>query len=159
MASSDKIQDFEGFKRALPEKHPGLTVRPIGESEVTISQTNELGKEVIFFAHFQDAKEKSFPGVKVVKIQRGGMAVPKSFAGVPRNSLICRWYILIDKACMYQPSDREILEAATDVMDGFSFKVHQAPAYMFAMQQLSLLMVDKFGRRHGRQTLTLASTI
>jgi hypothetical protein len=60
---------------------------------------------------------------------------------------------------MYQPSDREILEAATDVMDGFSFKVHQAPAYMFAMQQLSLLMVDKFGRRHGRQTLTLASTI
>ena len=80
-------------------------------------KTDDLGKTVVFFLHFEEVSSP-IGFLKLVTLEKDGIAVPKRIIGVPKNSLVHRWSQLanINAAYKYEPTNADIWNKASNVL-------------------------------------------
>ena len=84
----------------------------------------------------------------IVAVEKKGIEVPKKSMGVPRNSLVHRWSqiaIIFEKACKYNFDNKEILSNVSYIMmASFDSSVKESDVFSFALEQLDLLITQKW---------------
>ena len=148
------------FVHELPKKFQGFSFRNISTKEVTMYKTDDLGKTVVFFLHFEEVSSP-IEFLKLVTLAKDGIAVPKRIVGVPKNSLVHQWSQLanmINAAYKYEATNADIWNKASNVLRDLD-TLKDSPVYSFLLEQFQLLITNKYGQRYNKDVLILAAEI
>ena len=155
----DKIGSFCDFVKGVKNRFKHMQIINV-KDDLTISATDNLGREVVQFLHFRQVRSP-FGFLYLEQVEKYGYNVPKKLFDLQKNSLISRWSQIdniLSITQRFEPTNEDYLDRVNKLLDGMA-ELHDNPHFQFIQDQFLLLLTKPNGRRFTKHTLVLAAEL